>query len=455
MLDREFMLLLTSFRRLLRRNATSAVKKMIRKTHPADLAEIFRSFTDLERETIFDYIEDVHYKAELITELDDDIFHELLTNYATEKIKDIIMELPGDDQADVLEKLPDEIEQDVINLLNKKESREIDELLKYSPESAGGLMVPLPFKLHEDCTAREAVETVQSQEDMELVFYIYIVDQDDRLTGVLSLRELLSAKPNDILKNIMRKELITVKPGTDQEKVARIVSRYDFLAIPVVDEGNHLLGIVTIDDIIDVLREEATEDFLQMAGVGKDREILLKSPGQAVKMRFPWLFATFMGGVIASLIVMQFETLVTKFALLSSFIPIIAGMGGNVGIQSSTIIVRGISTGRINLKKLGKVISRQMFIGLALGLLYGTLLTIFSMVFYSGREAIYPLAGITGFSLLMAILIAATVGTVSPLILDRLKIDPAVATGPIVTTSVDILSVAIYLTTAFLLLMNV
>lgn len=454
MLDREFIILLTSFRRLLRRNANNAVKKMIKKTHPADLAEIFRSFTDRERKAVFEFIEDVHYKAELITELDAAIFQELITNYEIEKIKDIILELPGDDQADVLELLPDNIEQQIIDLMNTKESREIDELLKYSPESAGGLMVTLPFKMHEDSTAKEAVETVQSQEDMELVFYIYIVDHDERLTGVLSLRELLSAKPSDKLKNIMRTDIISVTPDTDQEKVARIVSRYDFLAIPVVDETNHLLGIVTIDDIIDVLREEATEDFLQMAGVGKDREILLKSPGQAVRMRFPWLFATFMGGVIASLIVMQFEALVTQFALLSSFIPIIAGMGGNVGIQSSTIIVRGISTGRIDFKKLGAVVSRQMLIGLALGLLYGVLLTLFSIIFYFSRAKIIYLASVTGFSLLMAIMIAATVGTISPLIFDRLKIDPAVATGPIVTTSVDILSVTIYLATAFVILMK-
>lgn len=450
MLDREFMILLTSFRRLLRRNATSAVKKMIKKTHPVDLAKVFRSFTDHERKNIFELISDVHYKAELISELDNDIFKDLLTNYNTEKIKEIIVELPGDDQADVLDKLPDEIEQDVIELMNSKESQEIDELLKYSPESAGGLMVTLPFKMHEESTVKKAIKTVQSQEDMELVFYIYIVDEENHLTGVLSLRELLSAKPEDKLKNIMRKDLITVEPNTDQEIVARVVSRYDFMAIPVVDEDKHLLGIITVDDIIDVIREEATEDFLQMVGAGRDREILFKSTVSEAKLRFPWLFATWIGGVVASGIVNSFGDLLQQVVALAAFMPIIAGMGGNIGTQSATIVIRGLTTGRVNLREVSKVIFKEIRVGLILGLTYGVGLAILVQI-------VYPSAGVmvgvvVGLGISSVMLLAAFMGTIAPLLLDRFKTDPAVATGPFVTTSIDILGMLIYFLIATALL---
>ncbi|MCF7884985.1 MAG: magnesium transporter [Candidatus Marinimicrobia bacterium] len=450
MMDREFIVLLSSFRRLLRRNANNAVKKMIKKTHPADLAKIFRSFTDHERRAIFDLIQDVHYKAELIAELDSDIFHELLVNFKTEKIKELIVELPGDDQADVLDRLPDEIEQDVIELMNSKESREIDELLKYSPESAGGLMVTLPFKMHEDSTVKEAIETVQAQEDMELVFYIYIVDQDNRLTGVLSLRELLSASPEDKLKKIMRTDLITVDPTTDQEVVARIVSRYDFMAIPVVDDKDHLLGIITVDDIIDVIREEATEDFLQMVGAGRDREILFKSTFEEAKLRFPWLFATWIGGVVASGIVNSFGDLLKQVVALAAFMPIIAGMGGNIGTQSATIVIRGLTTGRVDLREIGKVIFKEIRVGLTLGFAYGLGLAILVQI-------LYPSAGImvgivVGLGIGSVMLLAAFMGTIAPLLLDKFKTDPAVATGPFVTTSIDILGMLIYFSIATALL---
>jgi len=452
MLDREFMLLVTSFRRLLRRNATKAVKKMIRKTHAADLALVFRSFTDRERRTIFELIEDENYKAELIAELDEDIFNQIISDYEAEEIKKMILELPEDDEADILEKLPDQIEDEILDSMGSERSEEIGELLKYSSDTAGGLMRTLPFKMNQNSTVSEAIKTVQHQEDMELVFYVYVVDDEGRLTGVLSLRELLSVSPGSLLKEVMRKDLISVKPSTDQEKVARIISRYDFMALPVVDNNNKLLGIVTIDDIIDVMRDEATEDFLQMAGVGKSHDVLSLPTSKSIAKRFPWLFATFLGGVIASLIVMQFENLVTQFALISSFIPIIAGMGGNVGIQSSIIIVRGISTDMINYKRLGKVVLRQISIGTALGLGYGLFLSLFSILFYQGHHMIGQLALATGVALLFTIIIASTVGSIIPLVFDRINIDPAIATGPIVTTCVDVISVTAYLSFAYYLL---
>ena len=452
MRDREFIILLDTYRRLIRRNAVQNIKKMLDKTHYADLSRIFPSLTAEERLFIFSKIDSYEMKAELISELEETMAHDILETLQPKEIVKIINQMPPDDQADIVAGLDEELEAQILDIMKDKESEDLEELMMYPPDSAGGIMVPLPFKMLEVNTVQETIDSVHKQEDTEMIFYIYIVDENDRLSGILSMRHLLTAKPDTLLKDIMLTSVLTVTPETDQEEVARITSRYDLLALPVVDNNNVLLGIVTVDDIIDVLREEATEDFLQMAGVGKDREILLKTPLEAARTRFPWLFATFLGGFVTSFIVLHFGDLVNKFVILVGFMPIIAGMGGNVGTQSSTIIVRGLSTGRIDFNHLGKVLFRQMVIGVLLGVVYGILITIFSNIFYHGTENIIYISFIVGISMLFAMLNAATVGTVTPLLLERFNVDPAVATGPLVTTVLDILGVLIYYSIATLIL---
>jgi len=444
MRDREFILLLDTFRRLIRRNAVQNIKKMLDKTHYADLSRIFPSLTSDERLYIFNKIDDFEFKADLISELEDTIAHDLLETLEPKEIVKIITQMPPDDQADLIGSLDEELEIQILDIMKDKETEQIEELMMYAPESAGGIMVPLPFKMMEEDTVQDTINSVHKQEDTEMIFYIYIVDENDRLSGILSMRHLLTAKPDTKLKEIMLTNVLTVSPETDQEEVARITSRYDLLALPVVDSNNILLGIVTIDDIIDVLREEATEDILQMAGVGKDREILLKTPFESAKTRFPWLFATFFGGFLASLIVTNFEHLVKEFILLSAFMPIVIGMGGNVGTQSSTIIVRGLSTGRIDFNHLWKVFLRQVVIGVILGITYGILLMIFTFVFNFGTPNILVISIIIGLSLSISMLLAASIGTITPLMLERFNIDPAVATGPVVTTFVDVFGILAY-----------
>ncbi|MBN2281587.1 MAG: magnesium transporter [Candidatus Marinimicrobia bacterium] len=452
MRDREFIILLDTFRRLIRRNAVQNIKKMLEKTHHADLSRIFPSLTADERLYIFNNIDDYEFKADFISELDETIAHDMLETLEPEEIVKIITQMPPDDQADLIGSLDEELESQILNIMKDKESEKLEELMMYPPESAGGIMVPLPFKMRENDTVQDTINSVHKQEDTEMIFYIYIVDEKDRLSGILSMRHLLTAKPETKLKDIMLTNVLTVSPETDQEEVARITSRYDLLALPVVDNNNVLLGIVTVDDIIDVLREEATEDFLQMAGVGKDREILLKTPFESARTRFPWLFATFLGGFISSFIISNFGYLVKEFILLSAFMPIVMGMGGNVGTQSSTIIVRGLSTGRIDFNHLEKVFFRQVLIGLILGATYGILLFLFTFLFNLGIENILLLSAIIGISLSFSMLIAASLGTITPLMLERFNVDPAVATGPIVTTVVDVLGVSAYFGIATLIL---
>jgi magnesium transporter len=240
----------------------------------------------------------------------------------------------------------------------------------------------------------------------------------------------------------MTKNVVSVRPETDQEEVAKIVARYNYLAVPVVDMDDSMLGIVTVDDVVDVIREEATEDFLQMAGAGKDREILLKSSWENVKSRLPWLFASWVGGVLAAFIIGKFEHMLETTVALAAFIPVIIGMGGNVGTQSSTIVVRGMATGRVEAGGELKLVYKELRVGLILGVLYGMLLGVFTLLPFI--EAPASLGIIVGLSICSSMLIASFVGTVVPLVLQKIDVDPAIATGPFVTTSIDILGVTLY-----------
>ena len=358
------------------------------------------------------------------------------------RIAAIIEKAPTNDQSGILNILEDEKAQSIIELLNAEEQEEIAEIMGYPDDSAGTLMNTEVFTLHESITAGEAIQTLQDQEGAEMVFYLYITDDDDRLVGVISLRALTTTPSSTKLKDIMIKNIHSIRPETDQEDVAKIVAQYNFLAVPVLDSDSKLLGIVTVDDVVDVIREEATEDFLRMAGAGKDREILLKSSWENAKTRLPWLFASWIGGIVAASIIGAFENMLANIVALAAFIPVILGMGGNIATQSSTIIVRGMATGRVNIGGEIKLIFKEIKVGLILGSLYGILLGVFAK--FTFTSAPDNLGFVVGLSICASMIVAATVGTIIPLILRKLDIDPAIATGPFVTTSIDILGVLFY-----------
>ena len=450
MFNHEINILRDTYRRLLRRQAKTNLIKLTSKTHPADLATLFRHFSLNEQIEIFSLMNENEHTAEFLTELDDSLVNDLLTNENLERIASIIEKAPTSDQSGILNVLEEEKAQSVIELLNIDEQEEIAEIMGYPEDSAGALMNTDVFTLHESITAGKAIKALQDQEDAEMVFYLYITDDDDRLVGVISLRILTTTPSTTTLKDIMIKSVHTIRPETDQEEVAKIVAQYNFLAVPVVDPESHLLGIVTVDDVVDVIREEATEDFLQMAGAGKDREILLKSSWESAKTRFPWLFASWIGGVIAAYLIGVFEGMLENIIALAAFIPVILGMGGNIATQSSTIIVRGMATGRVNIGGEIKLILKEMKVGIILGTLYGILLGIFAKYIFTDSHT--NLGIVVGLSICVSMLVAATVGTVIPLLLRKLDIDPAVATGPFVTTSIDILGVFFYFLIAGLFL---
>lgn len=443
MIGNEGMVLLDTIRRLNRRNAKDRLLKIIEKTHPADIAWVFRHLTPHERSRVFSVVSQTSQVGELLSELDRTIMLELVVNLTPLYLAKVVEDMSPDDAADFLEYLPDDFAGQIRKHMGREDREEVEDLLQYGSDTAGGRMSPDFLFLDDELSVDEAIKWVQeNSEELEMAFYLYITHGDDgQLAGVLSLRELLTHKPYRQLKNIMNTNVIAVSTDTDQEEVAHIVSQYNILAVPVVDPAYKLVGIITVDDIIDVIREEVTEDFLQLAGAGKDREILLKSTMDNAITRAPWLFASWIGGIMAVFIINIFENELQQVLALAGFIPIVMGMGGNIGTQSSTIVVRGIATGRINLNELSKVVFKEMRVGILLGILYGVLLG--GVAFFSFADS-GKLGLVVGLSVVFAMTLAATVGTFVPLALKRLDIDAAVATGPFVTTAIDILGVSAY-----------
>ena len=444
MLHAEVNVLLDTFRRLLRRRARTNLEKLTIKTHPADLALLFRHFSDEERQQVFTVIQKTETVGEFLPELDESIVGALLEPLDASAVVILLEEVSADDRADILNLLPEEKANSVLKAFDSEESEELEELMSYAPDTAGGIMSVDPFSLSENTTAAEAVTNIQSSEDAEMVFYLYVTDEKEKLTGVVSLRDLVVAPPNSTLKSFMLTNVVAVTTDTDQEEVARQVSRYNLLAIPVVDADNTLLGIVTVDDVVDVIREEATEDFLQMAGIGKDREILMKSTWENARLRLPWLFASWIGGTAAVYIIGWYQEMLTSIVALAAFIPVIVGMGGNIGTQSSTIIIRGIATGRVQLAQASKVILKEIGVGVLLGVFYGILLGIVAYFKFIEIEEPMKLGLVVGLAIFASMLIATSIGTLVPILLRKVDVDPAIASGPFVTTSTDVLGILLY-----------
>ena len=441
-------ILVESIKRLLRRGATTHLSNIVNKTHAADLSAVFRSLSLSQQLKLFGMITDIEQKGILFRELDEDAFVDLTEGIQLEDIVEVFEQMPNDDVADLLGRLPEEKADAILEKMKQTESEEVTDLLRYEDDTAGGIMVPDFIALSEDTTAREAIESLQKEHsDVEMPFYLYVVDDYGKLVGVSSLRQLVLVPPETPLKSFMATDVFSVQTDMDQEEVAKIVARYDILAVPVVDNTNRLVGIVTVDDVIDIFRREATEDILKMAGAGEEF-VETKSVLKSTRIRLPWLFASCIGGIVAFFIIGKFEHSLAKFAYLAAFIPVIMGMGGNIGTQSSTIVVRGLATGRLSIRDIGPVVFKELSIGLILGLVYGVLIG--SVAHY--RYSMVPLAVAVSLAVISSMSIAALVGSLVPMGFARINIDPAVATGPFVTTAIDILSVSFYFLIATTLL---
>ncbi len=442
-------ILVDSIKRLLRRDATTHLSKIVNKTHAADLSLVFRSLSVYNQRKLFEMIEDMEQKSVLFSELDEDTFMALIEGMDLDNIVGVLEHMPTDDVADLIGQLPDDMSDSILERMKKKDSEEVEGLLRYGDDTAGGIMVPDFIALREDATAKEAIESLQKEHlDVEMPFYLYAVDEYGKLVGVSSLRQLVVVPPESPLKDFMATDVFSVQTSMDQEEVAKIVARYDILAVPVVNETNQLVGIVTVDDVIDIFREEATEDILKMAGVSGDEFIETQSVARSTRIRLPWLFASCIGGIIAFFIIGHFEGSLRKLAYLAAFIPVIMGMGGNIGTQTSTIVVRGLATGRLNIRDTWSVVFKELAIGFILGMVYGFLIGMVAQLRYSTIQVAISV----GLAVISSMSVAALVGSLVPMGFARINIDPAVATGPFVTTAIDIISVYFYFEIATTLL---
>lgn len=437
-----------AIRRLARRGAASALAKVVAKTRAEDLAAVMDHLAPAERRAVFAQVRQDAVAADVLTRVGTDVFHTLTDGLPVDRLTALFSEMEADDQTDLIELLPEERRALVLQKIRGDEREEIEELLGYPPDTAGGIMSPLAFRLREDTDCRDAIAAVQEASDHELVYYVYVENDDGQLVGVTSLRSLLTHPPSTRLGDIMTTDVIAVPATSDQEEVARIVGRYDLLAVPVVDDRRVLLGIVTVDDVIDVIKEEAAEDMLLMAGVGEDAADPTRgSRLAAVGKRLPWLLVTLAGGLGIAEIIHQFAPTLEADLVLAGFIPIVMGMEGNVGIQSATLTVRNIATGRLDGGVSGAIVG-EVLTGLMLGMVFAALVGGYGWLRY-GDAAV---AASVAIAIVCGMTSAALVGTLVPLTMRRVGVDPAIATGPFVTTVMDGLGLTIYLGIATTLL---
>ncbi len=429
-------------RRLLRRQARPHLAKALAKMHAAEIAQIFSHLIPEEREQAFKAIQQAERRAAVLAESDPHITRELLEPVSNEEISALIVELDSDDARYVLETLPEERSADIVQLLSAKQTEALQDMLAYPPDTAGSIMSHSFVALPEDITVEDAIASVRSAStDVEYVFYVYVVDQDHHLRGVISLRQLLLARPAEPLAEVMTPNVWRVNVLADQEQVAQLISRYNILAIPVVDEAGVLVGIVTVDDVLDVLRDEATEDILKMAGTHYSEEITSLSPLRLAWVRFPWLAVSWLGSLVSAFFIAQYSNELSKVIALAAFIPVINGTAGNVGTQGVTIMVRGLATGKLNPSNWLRAVGKQALVGILLGVFFGILL--FALAHWQYPEVAW-LGLIVGLAISISILTSAILSSLLPFILHFLRLDPALMTGPFVATSMDLVSVLVY-----------
>jgi len=419
----------------------SGILDLLNEYHHADIAEILEDLSTQQSTYIIKLL-DSDKTSEILMEMDEDDREKILATLSTKEIAEEIEELDTDDAADMIAELPEERQEAVIAQIEDQEHKaEIRELLTYDEDTAGGLMAKELVRVKENWTVTECVKEMRAQaENVTRVHSIYVVDSAEKLIGRLSLKDLLMASPRAHISTVYIPKVDYVDVNEDVEEVAKIMQKYDLEAIPVVDENKILLGRITIDDIVDVIREEAEKDYQLAAGITQDVEAD-DSILQLTKARLPWLFLGLIGGIGAFVIMYFFETKLPEEAvILFLFTPLIAAMAGNVGVQSSAIIVQGLANDDVK-----GSINNRLIKEMLLAALNGLILSIFLFLFVFAWEQEFKLALAISVSLIVVIIIAGLIGTFIPLFLDKRGIDPAIATGPFITTSNDIFGIVVYL----------
>jgi len=414
--------------------------KLIDEMRPADAADLIEHLDPEERLFIFKLLEPQD-AGEVLIEMESPAQDLLLRDLDDQTISEIVQELDSDDAADLVGDLPEDRARNILEALENDVSDELAKLLPYPEDSAGGIMALEFIAVRAGFTVQDAIDSIrQRREEVENVYFIWVVDDFDRLVGVVSLKDLVLEPPDRKISDIMNTEVISVHVRTDQEEVARLVTKYDLVSIPVVDDYHRLVGRITHDDIIDVIEDEVDEDIARMAGV-MPQEIAEESSLKISRARLPWLIAGVFGGILAAAVIHQFETSLERIIALSFFFPVIMAMGGNTGTQAATVVVRGLATGDITMFAIHRRLLMELRVALINGIICGALVGSIVAVWLADMQ----LGTVVALAACLIVLNSAFIGSAVPFALKKFNIDPALATGPFVTTSNDILGLLIYL----------
>lgn len=410
--------------------------------HPYDQAQFFEKVGPDSRQIIYQYLSPKEM-AEIFQsiELDDDEYEPFLKEMDNTYAADMLSEMYADNAVDVLNELGKDQVASYLTIMDDESAQEIKDLLHYEEYTAGSIMTTEYVAIPENSTCRSAMTILRNAApEAETIYYLFVVNDDHQLTGVVSLRDLIIAEEDTLIRSIRNERVVSVSVSEDQEEVARMIKDYDFLAVPVVDFQNHLLGIITVDDILDVLEEEANDDYSKLAAVS-EMDTFDKGPLTAAKKRLPWLIILLFLGMLTANLMGIFEETLDQVAILAVFIPLIAGMAGNSGTQALAVAVRGIATGDIAEQSKLKLLMREAGTGLITGVVCATIGV--GIVFFSQHDLLLGL--LVGAAIFGSIFVATLSGSFIPLLIHRMNIDPAVASGPFITTLNDIISILIYL----------
>ena len=425
--------------------------------HAADLVDIFIELNPQERLACFKQLEE-EKASDLLEYLPPQLQVELLGEIDEELASRLIAKMPHDEAADVLGDMEEDESESYLDKLPHKFSSEVRELLTYNEESAGGIMNPVVLTVSADSDVKDVLDTIRikAEKDNVDLYYVYVVDKQNHLLGVASLRKLLTSPIRKKITEIMIRDLVKLHVDDRQDYIADEFMKYQFNALPVVDLYNRLKGIVTWDDVQDIVEEETTDEIYTSSGIATDMvededDIITGRLLHAVKARTPWLFITLIGEFVAVNVANHFDATLHAFPIIAIFMPLLAGLGGNIGTQSITLIVRGLSTGQISLKSALHHMMRETAIGLLIGILFGVLV---SVVTWGWQHSI-GLGVVVGLSMMINMMCATLIGTCTPFVLKKIKIDPAIASGPVIATTIDVVGLFVYFSLATLYLIHI
>ncbi|RKD75645.1 magnesium transporter [Sinobaca qinghaiensis] len=411
--------------------------------HPTDQAEIFNNLEPEQRGLVYKYLSPEEF-SEIFESLDIDEQKEAAPELSKDYAADVYNNMSADDVADFLGELQQPNVREILGSMDKEEAREVQELLLYDEETAGAIMTKEFISLKSSSTVAEVIELLRKEgPEAETIYYLYVVDEDGRLAGVVSIRDLITASSEEQVENIMSTRVVSIHVKTDQEEAAQLIQKYDFLAAPVITDDNTLVGIITVDDALDVLEEEATEDFGEITASRGSTDVNITSY-QAAKLRTPWIILLMFFGLGTAEVINRFESTLETVVLLAAFIPLIMGSAGNTGTQSLAVSVRSLATGASYKKGLARTIWREFATGLLIGSISGLVIFLLLGTFYND----FTLGLIVGGSIVLSLGAASVIGMTIPLIINKMNLDPAIASGPFITTLNDIISLLIYFTIA-------